>query len=157
MKYYFAMGLTLLSLVSQAKSVGDSANALMVSLSNIGTEACILADSHLMVGALKKSTIPKTLPATGEQSVFYVVGPYERSHEVVNAVMSLTYHCGTYKKFTVYMKQYYKSMHYHGNIDVEMRDTQDVFESHQTIQPVRAAYKKQVKEQAGRVNFVVSN
>ena len=107
-----------------AKSPEKDGKNLIVTIQNSGSDNCTLDLKNIAQGKLLYSNIPTTLPATGESNQFIISG------HVVE--FSLQYHCGNYKKFSLYMKKYHKKRHKHMSVEAYMFDSNDVFENHKT-------------------------
>ncbi|MDP3560896.1 MAG: hypothetical protein Q8R83_01800 [Legionellaceae bacterium] len=135
------------------------AHTLNVEIKNVGAEECKLQRSTLSQGNLESGMIPLVLPPTGESKQFIINGGKTKHAEEarVDALLSLTYQCGSYKKFTLYMKQYYKKSHYHAQIDAEMTDTIDVFETHTTLPAERHMEPNHNNSHPGLISWTISH
>lgn len=100
---------------------------LNVRINNNGTENCSLikiSTPFPLTNRLIDSNVPSILASTGELYKFTI-----RGNEID---YSVSYQCGTYKKFTLHMQQYYKKNHWHSTNVMKMEDAVDVFETHET-------------------------
>jgi len=97
---------------------------LFVQIQNLGSEDCKLEHADVSQGKLFKNSnpIPKVLNATGEAYQFVLNGSKVET--------TLKYRCGEHKRFSLYMKQYFKSGHLHKSIDSKFLNAVDVFETH---------------------------
>lgn len=97
---------------------------LKVSMRNFGSENCVLKKKYVIQGYVYQNDVPSILADSGELYSFTVRGKEQE--------IKLSYQCGEYKKFTLYMHQKLKHKHYHTSIDAKMTDVMDVFEKHTT-------------------------
>lgn len=116
---------------------------LDVEFRNFGADNCQLTKKILFQGSLISSDIPSILAATGERYNFKLRGEHTEAQ--------LTYQCGEYKKFTVYMHQFLKPKYIHVTIDARMMDAVDVFEKHQTV----LANHRDYKEHTGKLSWQI--
>ena len=124
--FYIILSIFLFSShVNASQCFENNSRNLFVSLQNLGSEHCQMVESTISRGKLIHSNIPRILEATGERFEFILTG-----HTVA---LTLNYNCGVQKKFTIYMKQYFKKGHRHTSIDASMLDAVDVFETHAVI------------------------
>ncbi|MDP3705799.1 MAG: hypothetical protein Q8R24_07795 [Legionellaceae bacterium] len=107
---------------SMAMAICHYPTNLMVDMRNLGSENCDLVKGVVIEGSLYRSNFPATLPSTGEPYYFTLTG--------LNTEATLVYQCGSYKKFTVHMRQYWKKGHIHSSIEADMPYSVDVFEKH---------------------------
>lgn len=119
---------------------GNDSHKLNVDMLNLGSENCTLTNSEILHGKVLEGSIPGYLPGTGMIFHFKIGLTSVSSHNAayIDAELKLTYQCGSAKHFTIYMKQYYKKDHYHGQMAVNMTESVDVHETHEVAAPERA-------------------
>lgn len=125
---------------SASSLAGEGQHKLDVDMINYGIDNCTLTKTEISQGKIIEGSIPAYLPNTGIVFHFKIGLSGVSSHNgaYTDAEVKLTYQCGSTKHFTIYMKQYYKKDHYHGQMIVEMTDSLDVHEAHEVSAPERA-------------------
>lgn len=117
----------------------NQAHKLSVDMLNLGSDNCELTQSKILQGKMIEGTIPGMLPGSGQVFTFKIglasVSSYSNAY--TDAELQLTYQCGPDKHITLYMKQYYKKDHYHGQMIVNVVDSSYVHETHEVSAPER--------------------
>ncbi len=159
-KIFTTLCLAIIPFVATANLNQRAYGSMNVEIVNLGAENCILNSNELTFGELKNSSLPKMLSADGTPAVFQIIASSKNeghNNPAINiADLTLNYTCGTYKKFTLHMKQYFKKNHVHGALDVEMSNAVDVFETHKVSPPQRKGTYSN-NEKSGTVSWVISN